>query len=106
MAFHEEKLEELLKRLSAQFLEREGNRDAIISVTRVEISRDSKYGKIFITVFPESKEAGVMEFAKRKRGLLHKELRENIRSRVVPFISIEIDKGEKKRLRMEELLKM
>jgi ribosome-binding factor A len=100
-----EKIAVLIKKLTAEFLGRESNRTSLITVTSCNTSPDLKRATIFITVMPTSKEETVLEFAKRNRPLLRDFLRKNMNTKVVPFIDIEIDKGEKNRQRIDELLR-
>jgi ribosome-binding factor A len=97
-------MRELVKRLSAEFLERESNRDALVSVTHVELSPDTKYATIYLSVLPESKEHAVLDFAKRLRGDMRNFLKEKMRSRVIPYLEVEIDLGEKNRQKIENIL--
>ena len=101
---HFEKVRELVNRLTAQFLERESNRDALVSVTHVELSPDTKYATVYISVLPESKEHAVLDFAKRLRGDMRNFLKGHMRTRVIPFLEVEIDLGEKNRQKIENLL--
>ena len=103
MPNRQEKVSELLRNLTAEFLERESNHQSLITVTTANVSSDLKRATVFITVLPEDKEAAALDFAKRKR----KELREFVKSktkfRVLPFLDIEIDKAEKIRQKIDEL---
>ena len=100
-----EKVANLIKELSAQFLEREKNNTSLITVISATCSPDLKRGTIFITVLPDNKENEALGFAKRKRGELREYLKKNMRTKVIPFLDIEIDKGEKNRQRIDELLR-
>jgi len=104
MTKRNEKVANLIKELSAQFLGRENNKTSLITITSCTVSPDLKSATIFMTVLPDSKENSALGFAKRKRRDLRKFLKENIQIKTIPFIDIQIDKGEKNRLRIEELL--
>lgn len=95
MSLRQEKVAELLRNLSAEFLERESNHQSLITVTSAKVSPDLKRATIYFTVLPEEKETAALDFAKRKR----KELREFVKSktkfRVLPFLEVELDKGQK-----------
>jgi len=99
------KVAQLIKELSAQFLARENNRTSLITVTSCNISPDMKKSTIFISVLPESKEHNALEFAKRKRPKLREFLKKNLKIKVIPFIDIMIDLGEKNRQKIDELLR-
>ncbi|MBP9711935.1 MAG: ribosome-binding factor A [Candidatus Pacebacteria bacterium] len=100
-----EKVSNLIKELSASFLGRENNKTSLITVTSATVSPDLKKGTIFITVLPDSKEHDALEFAKRKRPELREFLKKNMETKVIPFIDILIDKGEKNRQKIDELLR-
>ena len=100
-----DKVANLIKELGAQFLERESNNTSLITVTSSTVSPDLKRGTIFITVLPDEKETVALEFVKRKRGELREYLKKNIKIKIIPFIDIEIDRGEKNRQKIDELLR-
>lgn len=100
-----EKIANLIKELSASFLGRENNRTSLITVTSCTTSPDMKRATIFITVLPDSKEHDALEFAKRKRADLRDYLKKNMKTKIIPFIDIDIDKGEKNRQKIDELLR-
>ena len=96
---------EIIRDLSARFLELEGSGASLITVTKVEMSRDEKYATILFTVFPDAQEKTALEFAKRKRPELRDFLKKNMNIKTIPFIDIAIDLGEKNRQKIDELLK-
>lgn len=95
----------ILKELAATFLARENNNTSLITVTSANVSPDFKRATIFITVMPESKEEAALFFAKRQRGNMRDFLKKNMNIKVIPFVEIEIDKGEKNRQKIDELLR-
>ena len=52
----QEKVANLIKELSAQFLGRESNNTSLVTVTSTTVSPDLKRGTIYITVLPVDKE--------------------------------------------------
>jgi len=105
MTQRNEKVANLIKELSAQFLGRENNKTSLITITSCTVSPDLKSATIFMTVLPDSKENSALGFAKRKRRDLREFLKENIQIKTIPFIDIQIDKGEKNRKKIDELLR-
>jgi ribosome-binding factor A len=101
----QEKVANLIKELTAQFLERENNNTSLITVTSCNVSPDIKKATIFITVLPTEKEHDALDFAKRKRGDLRNYLKKNIPIKNIPFVDIQIDLGEKNRQKIDELLR-
>lgn len=100
----QEKVDSLLKSLTAAFLTKE-TAGVIITITRLETSKDLKLTKIFISIFPENKEVETLKFLKSKTGELRKFIGSQIKMKFLPVFDFEIDKGEKARKRVEELLK-
>ncbi len=105
MSERNEKFAHLIQKLGAQFLGKVNNQTSLITVTSVTTSPDLRRATIFITVLPESKEKAALDFAKRKRAELREVLKKNMKTKVIPFIEIEIDKGEKHRQKIDELLR-
>ena len=100
-----QKVANYLKELAAQFLGQENNKTSLITVTSATCSPDLKRATIFITVFPVEKEKTALEFAKRKRPELREFFKKKLEIKTIPFVDIAIDLGEKKRQRIDELLR-
>ena len=104
MSIRQEKVNNEIKAVVANFLEAESNNLSLITVTSVDVSPDLKNAKILISVLPESKEKAALDFCKRKRTEIKHELKKKMNLRVIPFVDIEIDKGEKNRQKIHDLL--
>jgi len=100
-----EKVAQNIKELAAQFLGRENNRTSLITVISATCSPDMKKATIFITVLPATKEKLALEFVKRRLKDLREFLKKNMPIKVIPFLDVEIDKGEKNRQKIDELLR-
>ncbi len=105
MTKREEKVANLIRELSAVFLERESNLTSLVTVTSASVSGNLKTATVFISVLPEEKEDEALAFAKRKRGELRNYLKENIKTKNIPFLDIVLDRGEKNRQKIDELLR-
>ena len=101
----QDKVTSLIKELSAKFLAGEANRTSLITITSCTASPDLKRATIFFTVLPEGKEAEALGFMKRKRGELRDYIKSNMSTKIIPFIEVAIDKGEKNRQKIDELLR-
>lgn len=102
MTINKERFTGAIHRLTAQFLTEEANHFPLITVTRCEISSDSKRAVVFVTILPEDKEEQTLSFLRRKRTDIRKYIQKN-NSRCIPTIDILIDGGEKNRQRIDEL---
>jgi ribosome-binding factor A len=105
MTQRNEKVTNQIKELAAQFLGRENNRTSLITVTSANTSPDLKRATIFITVLPNSKEKTALEFVKRKLKDLRQYLKKNMPIKIIPFLDVAIDLGEKNRQKIDELLR-
>lgn len=95
MAFRNEKIKEEVQHLASEFLSRESNRDALITVTNTILSDDTKYATILFTTLPEGKEKAVLDFVKRKRGEFKEYVKTHSKIGRIPFFDFEIDEGQK-----------
>ena len=100
-----EKVANTIKELAAQFLGRENNRTSLITITSCSTSPDLKKATIFITVFPATKENDALNFIKRNLGDLREFLKKNLPIKIIPFLDVAIDQGEKNRQKIDELLR-
>ena len=99
----DEKLAQLIQKVSAEFMQRQSNYTSLITITNISISDRGKKAMIYFTVLPENKEKGALDFAKRKRAEFREYFMENARIQRVPFFDFEIDKGEKNRQKIDEI---
>jgi ribosome-binding factor A len=100
----QEKIENQIAQIAATFIERESNKSSIITVTRVEVLDRGRSATIYISVLPESGEESAINFLKRKRNDLRSVIKKGINMQNIPFVDVEIDKGEKARHTIETLL--
>lgn len=105
MAYRQEKIIEQIRHLAADFLERESNRNSLVTVTSVIMSDDAKEATIMVTVLPESMEKGAIDFLKRKRSDFKSYFKEHASIGRIPFFDFEIDLGQKNANRIDELSK-
>lgn len=101
----QDKVANLLKELTAEFLAREGNNTSLITVTSANCSPDMKRATVFVTVLPVSKEKEALEFLKRKRPELRDYLKRHMETKIIPFVDVTLDLGEKNRQKIDELLR-
>lgn len=102
---HNEKLEEAISREAAMFFEREGNRSALITVTKTILTKRGNGATLFVSIFPENKEKAGLDFVQRNLGELRSVLREKIKSKSIPTLRVIPDHGEKERDHIRNLLK-
>lgn len=99
------RIEEEYRKYISEYIERETNRDALISVTRIDLNEKMTEGIVFVSVLPESKEDSVIFFLTRNGSDIKKYLRKTVPHLRSPFFKFMIDYGEKNRLRIDQLSK-
>jgi len=99
-----EKIEEQLKEIAARVIERESNKTALITVTRVDLLERGRAATIFISVLPVDGEDSALNFLKRKRADIKDAIKKGLRLGTIPFIDVEIDRGEKARQNIDRIL--
>jgi ribosome-binding factor A len=99
-----EKMAAMIQKLAAEFIERNSNGRSMITVTSVELSDDLKTAKILFTVLPNRAEEAAGDFLKRQRSDFRDYVKKGWEMRIIPFFDFELDKGEKHRQRIDELL--
>jgi ribosome-binding factor A len=99
-----EKINKEMKKLFAQFIERESNKESLVTVTRCEISSDRKNIDVLVSVFPVEMEEKVVKFLDRRKWDARDYMKKRIQTRVIPFVHFKIDAGEKNRQKIDQLL--
>ncbi len=103
--FRKERIKELVMQMASNYITREANHNSLITVTNAEISPDSKYMTIFVSVLPDSMEKVAMDFLKRQRSEFKHHIKTNSKLSPIPFIDFELDMGEKHRQKIDEISK-
>ncbi len=104
MSVREDKIKDIVRVLAAEYMLRESNRTSLLTVTDVQLTKNGTLATIYFTVLPESMEPGALDFAKRKRSEFREFVQEKSRIGRMPFFDFEIDKGEKNRQRIDEII--
>ena len=102
-----QKVEEAIKHEVSQIIQRELNdpRVGFTTVTRVELSVDLKYAKIFVSVLGEKDKAGqTFDALKRAQGFIRKLLAQRLRMRFVPEISFKEDNSSEYSVRIAKII--
>jgi len=98
-----EKVSSLLKDKAADFFVQAIPPTPMVTITRAKINPDFQRATIYISVYPDNDEQKTLEFLRRQRSDLTLYLKKNTRLGKIPFIDIELDQGEKKRQRIDQL---
>jgi ribosome-binding factor A len=95
----------IISQLAARFIQQEANTDPLITVTRVDLSKDWKSVIVFVTTIPDGREGDAMIFLKRNAKHMRDYFKKNGRMKHIPHLEFMYDAGEKHRQHMDELVK-
>jgi ribosome-binding factor A len=98
-------LAETIAHHAADFLERESNRESLLTVTHADISPDLKNATVYFSVLPETMEQSALQFAKRVRTDFREYLKTKAILKFLPTVDFAIDYGEKNRQSVDEALR-
>ncbi len=96
-------MEETLAHLAMDFLARESNVRALITVTHAEVVPTFKNVTVYFSVLPVTMEKDALKFAKRSRTDFRAYIKKHSLLHPIPVVDFEIDLGEKNRQRIDEL---
>ncbi len=104
MQNHNEQLTLELQQAAATYINTVSNKTSLITVTRAELGEKGAMITLYVSVYPEDAEGPAMGFLMRKRGECRAYLKQHVPARRIPHVEFELDKGEKSRRRVDELL--
>lgn len=99
----ENKAASLIVELAAKYIAREAGRSTLITPMRANISPDRKNATIYVSVFPDSDSDHALAFLKRHKDLFRNSLKRTSRLAILPYITFELDYGEKNRQHLDEI---
>ncbi|TSC91205.1 MAG: Uncharacterized protein CEN90_587 [Parcubacteria group bacterium Licking1014_17] len=98
------KVNELLRKEVGAALKSEISTDAVVTVTRAEVSRTMEHATVWVSVFPEDKAEEVLNKIKADIYQIQQIINKRLFMRIVPKIRFEIDKSMEKVTKVEEVL--
>jgi len=90
MSYRKEKVESLVHKIAAEFIEKESGPQSLITVIAVNFDETKNRAAVLITVWPEEKSRIVMEFLNRKKRDFIEYLKDNSRFKNLPFIEFRL----------------
>jgi ribosome-binding factor A len=102
-----DRINELIKETLAKIISEEIDfpLDVFVTVTRVDTSRDLRYARVFLSVFPEKKFGEALRALSRKIYFLQGKLNKKLTMKPLPRIEFVSDKTEAEADKIEKLLK-
>jgi ribosome-binding factor A len=102
--FRDEKLKDQIMKWAAEFLQRESNGASLITVTDVKLAREAKEATILLSILPDDKQEAALEFTRRQLGEFREFINKKVKTGRIPFFHFDLDRGEKHRQRIDEIL--
>lgn len=100
----DERMENLIREIAALYVAKHSNRQSLLTVTRVVLSKDLKHANIMLSVLPRTAEFGAIDFLNRQRDEFREFLKEKSKLHILPFAKFFPDEGEYNRQRVDSLL--
>lgn len=102
-----QKVNELLRKQLGEIMERELSlkEGVIITIAKIDTSKDLRYTRMFISVFPEKETHYVTETLKKELSQIQKTLYSKLYMKPMPKLSFEIDTTAQEADKVEKLLK-
>lgn len=105
MTRRQERANSTIQRFVADFVERNiGEPNVLITILRVETNQSFTEVRIFLSVWPETKEKEVLKEIRGKRQDFYEYMKKKLKIKYMPEFRFEIDRGEKIRQKVEEIL--
>ncbi len=101
------KVNELIRTTIAEIIAREIELPpgSFVTVVKVDTTRDLRYARVFVSVFPEKKFGKTMEFLRKRLYLMQGALNKKLHMKPLPRIELVADKTEAEADKIERLLK-
>lgn len=100
-----EKLNKEMRKAFGEFIERESNKQSLVTVTRCDTAPDLSNVIVYVSVFPTDAEKQVINFLNRRKYDARSYMKKRVVSRVIPQVNFMIDLGEKNRQHIDQLLR-
>ncbi len=94
----------ITRELIDKYISRNSGGQSLITITSMEQAEKSNNMKVRVSVLPETQEKAVIDFLQRHAPEIRDYIKENSRIGILPFLSFEIDKGEKHRQAIFEII--
>ena len=99
----QKRIENYLIELASEFVKLKSTRRSLITITKATVLPNLTKATFYVSVLPEEFEKEALNFLRRKRPELREFIKKNSKLRKIPFVEIEIDKGEKNRQALEKI---
>jgi ribosome-binding factor A len=103
MSIHNEREQSLLVEKAAEYIAREAGRNTLITPLRALLSKDGKNVTILVSVYPTEESEHAITFLTRHKDLFRNFLKKETRLARLPYITFDIDYGERNRQHLDDI---
>lgn len=103
MTLRQDKVNSVLQETISSYVS-ENTLPALTTIMYVDVSPDLKSATVYVSIFPEDKEVDVLNLLNKKISDLKRYVNSKLKMKFLPTFKFEIDRGEKQRRRIDELL--
>ena len=102
-----DRINELIKETLASIIQEEAEvpPGVFLTLTKVDTSKDLRYARVFVSVFPEKKFGQTIELLGKRIYMIQGELNKKLHMKPLPRIEFVADKTEVEADKIEKLLK-
>ena len=104
MSDRHDRVAEILRGVSAQFIQQEANTNPLITVTRVDVAPNYRRATILVTTIPDDGEERAIIFLTRNAKHLRDFIKKHTQLKYIPHIDFAIDRGERHRQHIDTLV--
>lgn len=101
-----EKINSLIQQLVAEIFARDLSLkpSAFVTITKVDTTKDLRYAKVFVSIFPESETEYVVKTLKKEKGTVQRILHGKLTCKPLPRIEFITDETERHADEVEKIL--
>lgn len=103
MSSRDDRVPSIIAQLAAAFLLERANPDPLITVTRARVSPDRRRATIYVSVFPDSREADALTFLARTGGEFRTYTKQHAALTRIPHFDFSLDPAERERRALDAL---
>lgn len=104
MSDRHDRVAEIIRAVSAKFIQQEANTNPLITVTNVQMAPNYRRARICVTTIPQDREADAMAFLQRNAKHLRSLIKKDTSLKYIPHIEFAIDYGERHRQHIDTLV--
>ena len=107
MSFRINKINSLIKQQMSQILSRQLNLKpgVFLTVSKVDTTKDLRYSRIFVSVFPEKETAYALKTLEKEIHSLQGELNKKLEIKILPRVKFKADATEAKADKIEKIIR-